>query len=105
MLKIDHIALGANDLASSSETLSKLLGVLPFGGGEHELFGTHNKLWRVETHAYPIYLELIAADPRAAPKRPRWFGLERKFVANEIKLLGFIASTQNIDGLVQKKAI
>ncbi|WP_299345934.1 VOC family protein [uncultured Maritalea sp.] len=102
MLKLDHIALGANDLEKSCETLSQQLGVLPFGGGEHELFGTHNKLWRIETADYPVYLELIAANPKAEPKRARWFGLEKPFLSEDIQLLGFIASTQNIDGLVQK---
>ena len=62
MLKFDHIALGARDLEKSSKTLSEQLGVLPFGGGEHELFGTHNKLWRIETKAYPIYFELLAIN-------------------------------------------
>lgn len=102
MLKLDHIALGTNDLVASSKTLSESLGVLPFGGGEHELFGTHNKLWRIEAAHYPIYMELIAINPKAQPQRPRWFGLERPFVGDDIQLLGFIASTQDIDGLVQK---
>lgn len=102
MLKLDHIALGANDLEQATKTLSDQLGVLPFGGGEHELFGTHNKLWRIEAPSYPIYLELIAANPNAQPKRARWFGLEQPLVGEDIQLLGFIASTQDIDGLVQK---
>ncbi|MFT6658619.1 VOC family protein [Maritalea sp.] len=103
MLKLDHIALGANDLTASSEALSQKLGVLPFGGGEHELFGTHNKLWRIEAAGYPIYLELIAANPEADPKRSRWFGLDRPFVGEDIELLGFVASTSNIDRAIQKK--
>jgi len=97
MLKLDHIALGTNDLIASSKTLSESLGVLPFGGGEHDLFGTHNKLWRIETPSYPIYLELIAANPNAEPKRPRWFGLGEPLDGDQIKLLTFIASTTNIN--------
>ncbi len=61
MLKLDHIALGARDLEKSSETLSNQLGVLPFGGGEHELFGTHNKLWRIETQATQFILSCLAS--------------------------------------------
>ena len=101
MLKLDHIALGANDLDKASQTLSEQLGVLPFGGGEHDLFGTHNKLWRIETDLYPIYLELIAVNPNAVPKRPRWFGLENVFPSDEIHLLGFIAGTDAIDEAVK----
>lgn len=96
MLKFDHLALGARDLEKSSETLSEQLGVLPFGGGEHELFGTHNKLWRIETQTYPIYLELLAINPKAAPQRPRWFGLQTPIEGDDIQLLGFVAGTDII---------
>lgn len=101
MLRLDHIALGARDLARSTETLSDLLGVLPFGGGEHDLFGTHNKLWRIETAKYPIYLELLAINPEGAPKRKRWFGLEQPIEDDGIHLLGFIAATTDIAADVQ----
>lgn len=100
MLKFDHIALGARDLEKSSETLSEQLGVLPFGGGEHELFGTHNKLWRIETQSYPIYLELLAINPKAVPQRPRWFGLETPIESDDIQLLGFVAGTDDIAAAV-----
>lgn len=101
MLNLDHIALGANDLNAASKKLIQMLGVEPFGGGEHELFATHNKLWRIETPEYPIYMELIAANKAAKPQRPVWFGLGNSFPDDEIQLLGFIASTANIEQDVQ----
>ncbi len=101
-MKLDHLALGVNDLASGTETLSDMLGVPPFGGGEHEMFGTHNKLWRIETPTYPIYLELIAVNPNATPKRTRWFGLDEPLPTNNIELLGYIASTNNIQNAITR---
>ncbi|MGJ8529484.1 VOC family protein [Maritalea sp.] len=101
-MKLDHLALGVNDLASGTKTLSEMFGVEPFGGGEHELFATHNKLWRIETPTYPIYLELIASNPDAEPKRSRWFGLGEPFASDDIALLGFIASSSDIQTAVSK---
>lgn len=78
-----------------------MLGAEPFGGGEHELFGTHNKLWRIETPKYPIYLELLAINPNAKAKRARWFGLETPIRDDQIHLLGFVAGTRDIDRAVR----
>jgi hypothetical protein len=96
MLTFDHIALGARDLEKSTQALSDMLGAAPFGGGEHDLFGTHNKLWRIETPKYPIYLELLTINPNGQPKRPRWFGLETPIDDDDIHLLGFVAGTSDI---------
>ncbi|HSM22810.1 MAG TPA: VOC family protein, partial [Rubrivivax sp.] len=44
----------------------------------HVLFGTHNRLLKIATPAFPqAYLEIIAVDPAAPPqRRARWFGLD-----------------------------
>ena len=72
--RIDHIAVTAPSLALGAAWLEQVLGVAPQPGGEHPLMGTHNVLLRLGDD---VYLEVIAADPRAAaPARPRWFGLD-----------------------------
>lgn len=96
-LTLDHLVLGMADLARGAEQLTEWFGVEPFGGGEHELFATHNKLWRLDAPNYPIYLELIAQNPLAAPKRPRWFGLDDfGFEPDEVRSIGMVARTDDI---------
>ncbi len=101
LLKLDHIAFGADDLERGVAQMSELLGAEPVGGGRHDLFGTHNALWRLEG-LFPTYLEVIAIDPGvSAPSRPRWFALDDKKLSkrleNGVELLAFIAGTPDMD--------
>lgn len=101
-LTLDHFVLGAADLSRAAAQLTELFGVAPFGGGTHELFATHNKLWRLEAPHYPVYLELIAVDPEAKPKRSRWFGLdETRFANQDIQAIGMVVRCENIAQCVQ----
>ena len=74
--QLDHVVIGANDLARGTTwTESRLGGVLD-GGGKHTLMGTHNRLMRL---AGDPYLEVISIDPDAPPPgRPRWFTLDQE---------------------------
>lgn len=74
MLSLDHLAVSGATLALAAGHLEASLGVPTLPGGQHEAFGTHNRLLGL---ADGLYLEAIAVDPRAAaPGRPRWFGLD-----------------------------
>jgi hypothetical protein len=79
---LDHLVVGASDLAAGADWMAGRLGVAPGGFGRHAAMGTRNALWRLEAGpaAGPTgaaYLEVIAVDPAApAPGRPRWFGLD-----------------------------
>ena len=100
MLKLDHLAIGCADLTAGISWLSDRLEQPPLVQAKHQLFGTHNALWRLETDDYPVYLELIAIDPDAPkPARARWFGLDDPAVQARIikrpALLTFIVSTQD----------
>ncbi len=74
-MELDHFAIAANTLAEATAHVEEALGVPLQPGGEHAVFGTHNRLLGL---ADGLYLEAIAIDPEATPERqPRWFDLDR----------------------------
>jgi len=77
-VEIDHLVVAATTLDEGVRWCAAMLGVTPGPGGRHALMGTHNRLLKIATAAFPdAYLEIIAIDPEAAaPARVRWFGLD-----------------------------
>ncbi len=74
-MELDHFAIAANTLAEATAHVEEALGVPLQPGGEHAVFGTHNRLLGL---ADGLYLEAIAIDPEATPQRqPRWVDLDR----------------------------
>jgi hypothetical protein len=75
---LDHLIVAAATLEQGAAWCEATLGLAPGPGGKHALFGTHNRLLKIATPAFPqAYLEIIAIDPEAPPpQRPRWFGLD-----------------------------
>lgn len=71
-MHLDHLAVVAADLDTGCAWLEDRLGVSLQPGGRHPVFGTHNRLLGMGD----IYLEVIAPDPEATPRRARWFGLD-----------------------------
>lgn len=75
MLELDHIAVLGETLDEAAAHVERALGVPMVPGGQHERYGTHNRLLGL---APELYLEAIAADPALAPPPDaRWFGLDR----------------------------
>lgn len=76
--RIDHLVVMADTLAQGVAWCEQTLGVSPGPGGRHAFMGTHNRLARIDSPAYPLaYLEIIAIDPQAAaPSGPRWFDMD-----------------------------
>ena len=81
------------------------LGITPGTGGEHEKYGTHNRLFKIATPQFPLaYFEIIAINPAAViPKRaqvPRWFDMDdaalQKAVAQGPRLIHFVSSTEDV---------
>ncbi len=73
MLRFDHLAVSALDLAEGVAAVEAALGVALAGGGQHPHMATHNRLLGLGD----LYLEVIAADPdQVAPVWPRWFDLD-----------------------------
>ena len=96
-IKFDHFAIATANLEQTVENLEKTLEY-PFSpGGQHNLFGTHNRLFRLGD----VYLEVIAINPFATSfQHPRWFDLDN-FSGNP-RIITWIANTKDILDLLPK---
>ena len=88
MLNLDHIVISAESLLVGQEFIEDKLGVKADPGGEHTVFGTHNKLISFGD----TYLEIIAVAPELVPERvPRWFNLDN--FTGEPRITNWVCST------------
>ncbi|GLP85441.1 VOC family protein [Tritonibacter mobilis] len=93
-MELDHFAIAANTLAEATAHVEEALGVPLQPGGEHAVFGTHNRLLGL---ADGLYLEAIAIDPEATPERqPRWFDLDR--FDGAARIANWICRSSDLDG-------
>ena len=105
--RIDHLVVGAASLAEGVNWCNNALGLSPGPGGEHALFGTHNRLLRLQSPNHPqAYLEIIAVNPDATPARVtplrRWFDLDEPAVRQRLsdrgpQLLHWVVSVPDIE--------
>jgi hypothetical protein len=103
--QIDHLVVMAATLDAGVQWCEQTLGITPGPGGEHEKYGTHNRLFKIASPTCPLaYLEIIAINPDAViAKRSqvaRWYDMDdkvlQKAVATEPRLVTFVASTDDI---------
>jgi hypothetical protein len=103
--QIDHLVVMAASLEQGVQWCEDTLGITPGPGGEHEKYGTHNRLFKIATPQFPLaYFEIIAINPAAViPKRaqvPRWFDMDdaalQKAVAQGPRLIHFVSSTEDV---------
>ncbi len=103
--QIDHLVIVAQSLEQGVQWCEETLGITPSPGGEHTLYGTHNRLFKIATPENPMaYLEIIAIDPKAVrPKRAcptRWYDMDnpelQKAVAIAPRLVNFVVNTPDI---------
>ncbi len=103
--QIDHLVVAAHTLQQGVEWCEATLGITPAAGGEHEKYGTHNRLFKIATPAFPVaYLEIIAINSEAViekkPPPTRWFDLDNPQLQAELlkapRLVHFVANTSNI---------
>jgi hypothetical protein len=105
--RLDHIVIVADTLAQGVGWCEATLGVVPARGGEHPLMGTHNRLLRIASEAWPnAYLEIIAIDPAAPPpKHHRWFDMDDKLLQQAARerprLAHFVAATPDAHGALK----
>jgi len=103
--QIDHLVVAASSLYAGVQWCEATLGITPGPGGEHEKYGTHNRVFKIATPGFPVaYFEIIAINPEAViekkPPPTRWFDLDNKDLQYELKksprLIHFVANTDNI---------
>ena len=103
--QIDHLVVMAASLDQGVQWCEETLGITPGPGGEHEKYGTHNRLFKIASPQFPLaYFEIIAINPQAViPKRaqvPRWFDMDdaalQKAVAQGPRLIHFVSSTEDV---------
>ena len=114
LAKLDHLVIMANSLDDGVDWCEATLGVTPGPGGEHPLMGTHNRLLRIDSAAFPgAYLELIAINSEATHAHGtgarRWFDMDNapiraRVAQNGPQLIHWVASVPDIAGAVQKLA-
>lgn len=91
MWELDHLAITCSDLAEGTAHVEAALGLPLLPGGQHQRYGTHNRLLGLGPG---LYLEVIAPDPAAhRPPFPRWFGLDH---ATAPRLTNWIARTADL---------
>lgn len=104
---IDHLVIVANSLDQGVAWCEATLGITPNPGGEHKLFGTHNRLFKIATPANPMaYCEIIAINTGASlaikQGAKRWFDMDditlQAAVAAEPRLVHFVANTAEVRG-------
>lgn len=100
---LDHLVVAAANLDEGVAWCKKTLGIEPGPGGRHALMGTHNRLFKIASDAFPLaYFEIIAVDPEAvAPGRPRWFGLDAQALRQRVveqgpQFIHFVAAVSDL---------
>ena len=103
--QIDHLVVMAANLEAGVAWCEATLGITPGPGGEHDKYGTHNRLFKIASPKYPLaYFEIIAINPQAdgakRSKLARLFDMDnkavQKAVAQEPRLITFVASTDDL---------
>lgn len=96
---VDHLVVAARTLEEGVAWCERTLGVVPDPGGRHAVFGTHNRVLRIASSAFPqSYLEIIAIDPQAPPPaRPRWFGLDELDLSGGPRLIHWVGRSPMLD--------
>ena len=97
--------VAARSLEEGTAWCEATLGITPQAGGEHEQYGTHNRLFNIATPRYPTaYFEIIAINPVASaqkrPEKKRWFDLDddglQASIAQQPSLIHFVVNTTDI---------
>lgn len=114
--QLDHLVIAAATLSEGVAWCEATLGVAPGAGGEHALFGTHNRLLKLHHDSAPnAYLEIIAINPEAMPTRAaplkRWFDLDDATLQARLlnqgpQLVHWVASVPSLEkALIQWTAL
>jgi hypothetical protein len=101
----DHLVIAAAALEDGVAWCERTLKRTPAPGGAHALFGTHNRLLRLDAPER-AYLEVIAINPAARPSRAaplrRWFdfddpALRERLQRHGPQVIHWVARVDDID--------
>jgi Glyoxalase-like domain len=108
--QLDHLVVATRSLQEGVAWCEATLGIMPGAGGEHPLFGTHNRLFRIATVNFPrAYFEIIAINSEASraanttvnSPNKRWFDLDseelQKAIQSSPRLVHFVANTNDVN--------
>lgn len=108
---LDHLVVAARTLEEGVAWCERVLGMTPAAGGQHPLFGTHNRLMRLHGSEHMgSYLEIIAIEAGALPSRSaplrRWFDLDDETLQRRLDMQGpqlvhWVARVPDISAAVQ----
>ena len=93
MTKVDHLIVMVSSLDEGVAWCEATLGITPGPGGEHAFMGTHNRLFKVASEAFPqAYFEIIAINTKANNAdrtcRNRWFDMDSSALQAKIERTG-----------------
>lgn len=105
--KIDHCAVGAQDLEAGQAALQETLGLSIPSGSKHDAMSTHNCVCQSGNGSF---FEVIAIDPKAPdPGRVRWFTLDdpatQDRIAERPRALCWVVNTSDLDAIVAASPI
>lgn len=105
--KIDHFAIGADNLAQGVSAMEKTLGVKIPDGSEHEAMSTHNCVMQAGNESF---FELIAINPNASdPGRVRWFTLDDTNTQARLSVrpraLCWVVGTDDLDAVIANSPV
>ena len=89
--ELDHLVVLASTLEQGVAWCEATLGITPDTGGRHAFMGTHNRLLRTSSDAFPhSYLEIIAIDPegQAPANSQRWFDMDSAELQAQVQKSG-----------------
>ena len=90
---IDHLIVMASSLDEGAAWCEATLGITPGPGGEHAFMGTHNRLFKIASDAFPhAYFEIIAINYAANNTYRkclnRWFDMDSEALQAKISTAG-----------------
>lgn len=105
--KIDHFAIGADNLQQGVDYLVENLGVTVPTGSKHDAMSTHNCVCQAGNESF---LEIIAIDPDAPePGRTRWFTLDdpttQKSLSASAHPLCWVVGTDDLDAVIEASPV
>ena len=103
--QLDHLVVVAATLEDGVAWCENTLGLTPTAGGEHPLYATHNRIFKIASPVFGMaYFEIIATNPNATRSKKalgkRWFDMDdaalKAATAKTPRLVHFVVNTPDL---------